>query len=136
MGTDKFIVYIKTDYDYKDIAEYVKRRFDIPNNELERSVSKGKNKRVIELTKDKLSGKMMTKFVGLRTKNDSYLTDDGKEDKKVKGTEICFIKRKFKFQDYKNCVQATQLENKINYIEKIDKNSIKENHKKLYKTIY
>ena len=44
---------------------------------------------------------------------------------------MCFIKRKLKFQNYRNCLQATQLENKINYIEKIDKNSIKENNKKI-----
>ena len=29
------------------------------------------------------------------------------------------IKRKLKFENYKNCLEATQLENKINYIEKI-----------------
>ena len=84
MDTDKFFVYIKTDDDYKDNAKYVKRRFDTPNYELERSLSKGKNKKVIELTKDQLGGKIMTKFVWLRTKNYSYLTDDGKEDKKIK----------------------------------------------------
>ena len=35
--------------------------------------------------KDELSGKIMVKFVGLRAKTYSYLTDDGKEDKKAKG---------------------------------------------------
>ena len=34
--------------------------------------------------------------------------------KKAKGT-----KRKLKFEDYKNCLQVPQLENKINYPEKI-----------------
>ena len=28
------------------------------------------------------------------------------------------IKRKIKFQDYKNCLEATQIENKINNLEK------------------
>ena len=77
MNTDKFIVYIKTDDDYKDIAEYVKGRFDTTNYELERSLSKGKNKKVIELMKDELGRKFLKKFVGLRTKNYSYLTNDG-----------------------------------------------------------
>ena len=31
----------------------------------------------------------------------------------------CLIKRKFKFGDYKNCLKATQLENKINQLQKI-----------------
>ena len=44
-------------------------------------------------------------------------------------------KRKLKFENYKNCLEATQLENKINYIEKnkIDIDSIKENHKEFMK---
>ena len=30
----------------------------------------------------------------------------------------CVIKRKPKLENYKNCLEATQLENKINHIEK------------------
>ena len=32
------------------------------------------------------------------------MTDDGKEDKKAKGTKKCVIKRMIKFDDYKNCL--------------------------------
>ena len=32
---------------------------------------------------------------------------------------MCFIKRKLKFENYKNCLEATQLENTISYLEKI-----------------
>ena len=39
----------------------------------------------------------------MRPKTYSYLTDDGKEDKKAKGTKKCVIKRTIKFDDYKNC---------------------------------
>ena len=35
-----------------------------------------------------------------------------------KGTKKCVIKRKVKFENYRNCLEATKLENKINYIEK------------------
>ena len=38
--------------------------------------------------------------------------------KKAKGTKKCVIKRKLKFGNYKNWLEATQLENKINYLEK------------------
>ena len=45
------------------------------------------------------------------------------------------IKRKLKFENYKNCLEATQLENKINHIEKnkfyIDRT--KKNHKEFIK---
>ena len=68
--------------------------------------------------KDELGGKIMTKFSVLRAKTFSYLIDDGSEDKKAKGTKICVIKRKLKFESYKACLEATQLKNKINYLEK------------------
>ena len=47
IDTDSFIVYIKTDNIYKDIAEDVGTRFDTSNYELDRSLAKGKNKKVI-----------------------------------------------------------------------------------------
>ena len=34
--------------------------------------------------------------------------------KKAKGKTKCDIKRKLNFQDYKNCLEAAQIENKIN----------------------
>ena len=61
----------------------------------------------------------MTKFVGLRSKTYNYLIDEGSEDKKAKSTKKCFIKRKLKFENYKNCSEATQLENETNYLKKI-----------------
>ena len=60
----------------------------------------------------------MKKFVGLKAKTFSYLIDDGSEGKKAKGTKSCVIKRKLKFENYKNCLEATQIENKINHLEK------------------
>ena len=48
--------------------------------------------------------KCITEFVTLRPKTYSYSTDDGKEDKKAKGTKKCVIKRMIKFTDYKNCL--------------------------------
>ena len=52
------------------------------------------------------------KFVGLKAKTYSYLIDDGTKDKNVKGTKKCAIKRKLKFENYKNCLEVTQLDNK------------------------
>ena len=89
-----------------------------------RSLSKGKNKKVIGLIrdiglmKDELGRRMMTKFVRLRAKTCSYL-NDGSEDEKAKGTKKCDIKRKLKFKNYENCLEATQFDNEINYLEKI-----------------
>ena len=52
---------------------------------------------------DELGGKIMKEFVGLRTKLFSYLKDNNDEDKKAKRTRKCVLKRKLKFEDYKNC---------------------------------
>ena len=78
----------------------------------------------------------MTKFVGLRAK--IGLIDDGREDKKVKGTKKRLIERKLKFENYENCLclGETQLDNKINYLEKnkIDIDSVKKNYNEFMKS--
>ena len=104
MDTDSFIMNIKTEDFYKDIANDVEKRFDTSNYEVNKPLSTGKNKKVIGLMKDELGGKIITEFVTLRPKTYSYLADDGKEDKKTKGTKKCLIKRMIKFNDYKNCL--------------------------------
>ena len=53
----------------------------------------------------------MKEFVGWREKTYSYLKDNKDEGKKAKSTQNCVIKRKLKFEDYKNCLEATQLGN-------------------------
>ena len=68
--------------------------------------------------KDELGGKMMREFVRLRAKTYSYLIDDGSEDKKAKNRKKYVIKRKLRIENYKICLEATQLENKINHLEK------------------
>ena len=54
--------------------------------------------------KDELGGKIIAKFVTLRPKTYSFLTDDDKEDKKAKGTKKCITKKMIKFNDYKKCL--------------------------------
>ena len=64
--------------------------------------------------KNELGGQIIKKFVGLRAKAYSiYLKDNNDEHKKEKGTKNCVIKRKVKFQDYKNCLEAAQIEIKV-----------------------
>ena len=101
MDTDSFVMNIKTNDFYKDISNDVDKRFDTSNYEVNRPLPTGKNKKVIGLMKDELGGKIITEFVTLRPKTYSYSTDDGKEDKKAKGTKKCVIKKMIKFNDYK-----------------------------------
>ena len=88
-----FIINIKTEDFYEDIANNVEIRFDTSNYEVNRPLPKGKNKKVIGLMKDELGGKIMTEFAALRPKTYSYLMDDGNSDKKAKGTKKRVIKR-------------------------------------------
>ena len=104
MDMDSFVMNIKTNDFYKDIASDIEKRFDTLNYEVNRTLPTGKNKKVIGLMKDELGGKIITEFVTLRPKTYLYLTDDGKEDKKAKGRKKCVIKRMIKFNDYKNCL--------------------------------
>ena len=120
MVTDSFIMSIKANDFYKDIANDVEKRFDTSNYEVNRPLPTGKNKKIIGLMKDELGGKIITEFVTLRPKTYSYLTDDGKEDKKAKGTKKCVIKRMIKFNDYKNCLLQDEviLKSKQRFISK------------------
>ena len=71
---------------------------------MNRPLPTGKNKKVVGLMKDNLGGKIMTKFVAVRSKTYSYLMKDGNFDKKAKGTNKYIIKRRYKFNEYKNCL--------------------------------
>ena len=60
MDADSFVMHIKTEGFYKDIANDVEKGFDTSNYEVNRSLPIGKNKKVIGLMKDELRGKIMT----------------------------------------------------------------------------
>ena len=75
--------------------------------------------------KDILGGKIMKEFIGLKAKTYSYLKDSNDGDKKEKDIK----KIKLKFQEYKNCLTASQIENKINHLEKNDADTLKEDKK-------
>ena len=62
MDTGSFIVYIGTNDIYKDIAEDVETRFETSNYEANRPLPKRKNKKLIDVMKDELSGKIMKEF--------------------------------------------------------------------------
>ena len=59
MDTDSFIVHVKTDDIYKDIAENVETKYGASNFELESPLPKGRNKELIQVMKYKLDGIIM-----------------------------------------------------------------------------
>ena len=104
--TDSFVIYIKTEDFYKDIANDVERWFDTSNYDEndKRLVPIGKNNKVYGLFKDELGGKIMIEFVGLRAKTWAYLMDHGSEHKKSKVTKKCVIKLRLMFNNYTDCL--------------------------------
>ena len=104
-GYRHFIMHVKTEEFYQDIANDVEKNYDTSNYTCESPLPIGKNKKVIGLMKDDLGGKIMEELVGLRPKCYSYLVNDGKVDKKAKGTKKCVIKRCRMFDNYSECLK-------------------------------
>ena len=84
MDADNFVIHIKTEDLYKEIANNVEKWFDTSNYSKDdnRPLPVGWNKKAISLFKDELGGKVMKEFVGLRAKTWAYLMDDDSEHKK------------------------------------------------------
>ena len=101
MDIGSFVIHIKTEDLYEDIADDVEKWFETSNyvEHDKRPLPVGKNKKVIGLFKDELGGKIMKEFVTLRAKTYSYLMDDDAEHKKAKRTKKCIIKRILMFKD-------------------------------------
>ena len=106
MDADGFIIHIKTEDFYKEIANEVEKWFDTFNYDEndKRPLPIGQNKKVIGLFKDELGGKIVKEFVVLRAKTNSYLTNDASEHKKAKGAKKRVIKRRLLFENYTGCL--------------------------------
>ena len=71
----------------------------------------------------------------LRPKTYSYLKDVTDENKNAKGPKKCAMKQKRKFEQPKTCLEATQLGNGKNELEKheVAVTDLKEDHKEFIK---
>ena len=107
MDTDSSFIYVETDDFYEDIANDVDEWFGVAKYDENgnRPLPIGKNKKVIGKFKDELNGKIMTEFIGLRAKTYAFaqLNEDNEleEHKKVKGTKKCVIKKDLNLKLYK-----------------------------------
>ena len=89
------------------------------NHKLDRPLPIRKNKKVIGLIEDELD------------KTYRYVIDEASEDEEAKGTKTFIIKRTLTFEDYKNCLEATQLEEK----NEINAGSLKRNFEEFIKNM-
>ena len=111
INTDSFIMHIITDDFYKDISPDVDKWFDTSkfNENDNRPLETGKNKKVLGKFKYEIGGKIMTKFLALRAKTYSFLIDEYTDEdyennkmvnKKAKETKRCVVKREVLFNNY------------------------------------
>ena len=123
MDTEIFIVHAKTEYICKDIAKDIETRFNTSNIDLDRPFPKRTNHKWTNHKK---------KIVGLRAQTHSYLKDNNDKDKRQKALK----KNEKKFEDERNCVEAVQVENKIDLQKKnkIGADGPKEDHKEFIKS--
>ena len=94
--------------------------------------------------KDELGENIMTELAALRPKTYSYLMDDGRNDKKARGTKKCVIKQRLKFNDYKKCLLNDEIilksQQRFNseahnvYTEEINKIALNSNDEKRLQT--
>ena len=146
MDTDNFIVHIETEDFYEDIASNVDKWFDTSayNEDNNRPLPIGKNKKVIGKFKDEMNGKIMIENYNARAKTYAFKLDDDKETKRAKGTKKCVIKKDLTFENYKESVlknkiiMRSQLRFKSDhhnvYTEEIDKIAISSNDDKRLQT--
>ena len=73
-----------------------------------------KDKKVIELIKVELGGKVIIGFPALRSKTYSFWRDKNHGSKKTKRQKKIVQQKKIKLKNYEHCLEATQLKNKIN----------------------
>ena len=86
---DSFIIHVKTEDFFEDISNDVEKWFDTSNYDKNDKTPHpiGKNKKIPGLFKDELGGKIIIEVVAIRPKTSTYLTNDGMEHKKAKGTK-------------------------------------------------
>ena len=127
--TDSLCYEIKTDDFYKDISADVEAKFDpsaYPKNHPS-GIKTGVNKKVVGMMKDECSGRVMTEFVGLRSKLYSSKMDNGDESKKCKGINKTVTKNDIVFENYKDVLfNQTYSMRKMNVIRSYKHNVVTE----------
>ena len=100
-STDSLMYEIQTEDFFEDIREDIKEKFDTSN--FKNSKLQRLNKKVPDMFKDEVGGKIISEVVGLRAKS-SACDMDGDEFKKCKGLKKYIVNKEIILNDYKNCL--------------------------------
>lgn len=103
--TDSFILEIKTDCFYSDMLQNLDKYDTSDYSEDNIFKIPRVNKKVPGLFKDELNGKVMTEFVGLRSKMYCVKAEGVEKMKKAKGVKKYVLKKTITFDHYMDCIQ-------------------------------
>ena len=76
-GADSFILHVKSEDVYEDLAGDVETRFDTLNQEVKKPILIGKNKKATGSMKDELGGKWTREVIASILKMYTCITDEG-----------------------------------------------------------
>ena len=114
--TDSLTYEIETDDVFKDFWED-KQMFDNSDYDKSSPFFNDSNKKVIGKMKDEAAGKIITEFVGLRSKMCSYIKDNGCGGKTAKGVKKAVVKKDIRHDNYKSVLlQEGQLRHSMKTI--------------------
>ncbi|XP_051173486.1 uncharacterized protein LOC127289543 [Leptopilina boulardi] len=103
--TDSFIYELKCVDVYEDMKNDI-QKFDTSDYPVNNVYGMPQaNKKVLGLMKDECSGKIITEFVGLRSKMYSIRINGVDGVKKAKGVKSNIVKKTITFDDYKECLR-------------------------------
>lgn len=118
--TDSLLYEVNHPHVYKELGK-LSSFFDFSNYPTAHHLHSTNGMRRPGLFKDEAGGRIITEFVGLRSKMYSFKVDgEGgrvEENKTAKGVKASVIKRQLHHEDYKNCLfEQNQLEHDFNHI--------------------
>jgi hypothetical protein len=103
MDTDSFIMEMPINF-YEDIKRN-STLYDTSNYPTDHPCYSKANEKVIGKMKDECAGKIMTHFIGLRSKLYSYRVQGGFVNKRAKGVKKVTIDKTITFDDYVTCLR-------------------------------
>ncbi|XP_043481311.1 uncharacterized protein LOC122510605 [Leptopilina heterotoma] len=113
--TDSLVYEVKCQDIYKDMKDEIDK-FDTSDFPADNAYDMPQvNKKVLGLMKDKCNGKIVTEFVGLRSKMYSIRVEGEDFVKKAKGIKAGVVKKTIKFDDYVQCLNNFEIQTKTQY---------------------
>ena len=104
--TDSFIYHIKSENIYEDLVK-LKEYFDFSNYPPDHFLFCEDRKKIPGFFKDESGGKIITKFISLKSKMYSFITEENEQERrsfKLKGVHYSIINNDIKFENFLDCL--------------------------------